>query len=81
VTGLIPAPSCRACRPHAPFSELVKLSPQSVAGDLREEHGLAYEVGEAARGQDLLYLDMCPLAPLAVATLWTLSCPAIELWL
>lgn len=63
VTGLIPALSCRACRPHAPFSELVKLSPTSIAGDLREEQGLAYEVGGAARGQDLLYLDMCPLAP------------------
>jgi hypothetical protein len=38
VTGLIPALSCRACRPHAPFAELVKLSPGSVAGAMREEH-------------------------------------------
>jgi hypothetical protein len=37
VTGLIPALSCRACRPHAPFAELVKLSPGSVAGAMREE--------------------------------------------
>ena len=26
VTGLIPALSCRNCRPHAPFAELVRLS-------------------------------------------------------
>ncbi|MGA9007032.1 MAG: hypothetical protein WB495_09075 [Xanthobacteraceae bacterium] len=38
VTGLIPALSCRACRPHAPFAELVKLSPMSIAGELREDH-------------------------------------------
>ncbi|MGB6795999.1 MAG: hypothetical protein WBE48_05385, partial [Xanthobacteraceae bacterium] len=37
VTGLIPALSCRACRPHA-FAELMKLSPTSIAGELREEH-------------------------------------------
>jgi hypothetical protein len=34
VTSLIPALSCRSCRPHAPFAELVKLSPSSVAGAL-----------------------------------------------
>jgi hypothetical protein len=38
VTGLIPALSCRNCRPHAPFAELVKLSPTSIAGEVREEH-------------------------------------------
>jgi hypothetical protein len=37
VTGLIPALSCRGCRPHAPFAELVKLSPTSIAGEMREE--------------------------------------------
>jgi hypothetical protein len=37
VTSLIPALSCRACRPHAPFAELVKLSPTSIAGEMREE--------------------------------------------
>jgi hypothetical protein len=37
VTGLIPALSCRACRPQAPFAELVKLSPRSIAGEMREE--------------------------------------------
>jgi hypothetical protein len=34
VTSLIPALSCRSCRPNAPFAELVKLSPGSVAGAL-----------------------------------------------
>ncbi len=37
VTGLIPALSCRACRPHAPFAELVKVSLRSIAGEVREE--------------------------------------------
>jgi hypothetical protein len=34
VTSLIPALSCRPCRPHAPFAELVKLSTSGVAGEL-----------------------------------------------
>jgi hypothetical protein len=34
VTSLIPALSCRSCRPHAPFAELVMLSPRSVADEL-----------------------------------------------
>jgi hypothetical protein len=34
VTSLIPALSYRPCRPHAPFAELVRLSPMSVADDL-----------------------------------------------
>jgi hypothetical protein len=34
VTALIPALSCRSCRPNAPFAELVCLSKSSVA----EEH-------------------------------------------
>jgi hypothetical protein len=38
VTGLISLLSCRARRPHASFAELVKLSPTSIAGELREEH-------------------------------------------
>jgi hypothetical protein len=38
ITGLIPALSCRNCRPHAPFAELVKLSPRSIAEEMREEH-------------------------------------------
>jgi hypothetical protein len=34
VTSLIPALSCRSCRPHAPFAELLRLSPHSVADEL-----------------------------------------------
>jgi hypothetical protein len=38
VTGLIPALSCRSCRPNAPFAELVRLSRTSIADEMREEH-------------------------------------------
>jgi hypothetical protein len=38
VTSLIPALSCRACRPNAPFAELVRLSRQSIADEMRQEH-------------------------------------------
>jgi hypothetical protein len=38
ITGLIPALSCRNCRPHAPFAELLKLSPRSIADEMRYEH-------------------------------------------
>jgi hypothetical protein len=38
LTGLIPALSCRSCRPHAPFAELVCLSNKSIADEMREEH-------------------------------------------
>jgi beta-phosphoglucomutase-like phosphatase (HAD superfamily) len=38
VTSLIPALSCRSCRPHAPFAELVRLSRTSIADEMREEH-------------------------------------------
>jgi hypothetical protein len=34
VTSLIPALSCRSCRPNAPFAELVRLSKQSIADEL-----------------------------------------------
>lgn len=34
VTSLIPSLSCRSWRPNAPFAELVRLSPNSVADDL-----------------------------------------------
>jgi hypothetical protein len=33
-TSLIPALSCRFCRPNAPFAELLKLSMSSVVDDL-----------------------------------------------
>jgi hypothetical protein len=35
VTSLIPSLSCR---PNAPFAELVRLSPASIADEMREEH-------------------------------------------
>lgn len=38
VTGLIPALSCRSCRPDAPFAELVKLSALSIADEIHREH-------------------------------------------
>jgi hypothetical protein len=37
VTSLIPALSCRPCRPNAPFAELVRLSRGSVADEFRAE--------------------------------------------
>jgi hypothetical protein len=44
VTSLIPALSCRSCRPHPPFAELVRLSKHSIADELnvsrnRERYG------------------------------------------
>ena len=38
ITSLIPWLSCRSCRPHAPFAELVRLSRQSIADEMRGEH-------------------------------------------
>jgi hypothetical protein len=38
ITSLIPALSCRSCRPSAPFAELVRLSRKSIADEMREEH-------------------------------------------
>jgi hypothetical protein len=38
VTNLIPALSCRSCRPNAPFAELVRLSRTSIADEMREEY-------------------------------------------
>jgi hypothetical protein len=38
VTSLIPALSCRSCRPNAPFAELVQLSRTSIAEEMRIEH-------------------------------------------
>jgi hypothetical protein len=37
VTSLIPALSCRSCRPNAPFAELVRLSRKSIADEMREQ--------------------------------------------
>jgi hypothetical protein len=38
VTSLIPALSCRSCRPNAPFAELVRLSRTSIADEMRIEY-------------------------------------------
>jgi hypothetical protein len=38
ITSLIPALSCRSCRPNAPFAELVQRSRKSIADEMREEH-------------------------------------------
>jgi hypothetical protein len=38
VSSLIPALSCRSCRPNAPFAELVWLSRTSIADEMREVH-------------------------------------------
>jgi ribosomal protein S27E len=38
LTSLVPALSCRSCRPHAPFAELICLADKSVADGLYEEH-------------------------------------------
>jgi hypothetical protein len=38
VTTLIPALSCRSCRPNAPFAELACLSRTSIADEMRIEH-------------------------------------------
>jgi hypothetical protein len=37
ITSLIPALSCRSCRPNAPFAELLRLSQSSVADDVYTE--------------------------------------------
>jgi hypothetical protein len=38
LTSLIPKLSCRGCRPHAPFAELVGLFKSSLAEDFYAEH-------------------------------------------
>jgi hypothetical protein len=38
VSSLVPALSCRSCRPNAPFAELVRLSRTSIADEMRIEH-------------------------------------------
>jgi hypothetical protein len=37
VTSLIPWLSCRSCRPHAPFAELVRLSQTCITDEMRED--------------------------------------------
>ncbi len=42
ITSLIPWLSCRSCRPHAPFAQLVRLSPASVADEIYMERSKAW---------------------------------------
>jgi hypothetical protein len=41
ITSLIPALSCRSCRPNAPFAELVQLARLSVTDEWNVEGGRA----------------------------------------
>jgi hypothetical protein len=41
ITSLVPALSCRSCRPHVPFAELMRLSRLSVADEWNVERGRA----------------------------------------
>jgi hypothetical protein len=38
ITSLIASLSCRSCRPHTPFAELVRLSRTSITDEMRIEH-------------------------------------------
>ena len=38
ITSLIPSLSCRLCRPHAPFAELIRLSKTSIGDEMRIEY-------------------------------------------
>jgi hypothetical protein len=49
VTSLIPALSCRACRPNAPFAELLRLAPHSVADELNVSR-TRERIGDGAGG-------------------------------
>ena len=46
VTSLIPALSCRSCRPNAPFDELARLSRTSIPEVMREENRRRRMLGE-----------------------------------
>ena len=48
VSSLIPALSCRSCRPNAPFAELVRLSRKSIADEMREQHQ-RHTIGNSCR--------------------------------
>jgi hypothetical protein len=54
VTSLIPALSCRSCRPNAPFVELVRLSKTSVGDEMRIEHTRRVGMNFLRKGRALL---------------------------
>ena len=55
--SLIPRLSRRACRPHAPFAELVKLSVTSITEEMRA--GDWYSLGAPARRSALASVPLC----------------------
>ena len=55
--SLIPKLSRRACRPHAPFAELVKLSVTSITEEMRA--GDWYSLGAPARRSALASVPLC----------------------
>ena len=59
VTSLIPALSCRSCRPNAPFAELVRLSRTSIADEMRKEHARARTglISHAASTRYFIFLN------------------------
>jgi hypothetical protein len=67
VTSLTPSLSCRSCRPHAPFAELVvRLSDKSIADELREEHTRRL-LGECTRRRGCT-CPTNPVMPLSMAS-------------
>jgi hypothetical protein len=50
VTSLIPALSCRACQPNAPFAELLRLAQHSVADELNVSRTRTVVIGDPGLG-------------------------------
>ena len=70
-TSLIPALSCRSCRPNAPFAELVRLSRTSIADEMREEHrrrvlGEYPQLPLASSGSSVSALGRCAYKTLSI---------------
>jgi hypothetical protein len=59
VTSLIPALSCRSCRPNAPFAELVRLSRTGIADEIR---------ARSTGGECLASSEPAPAAPPSAPT-------------
>src|SRR5262249_35730670 len=83
VSSLIPALSCRSCRPNAPFAELVRLSRTSIADEMRERTSSS----RAGRVKILLAnsdAGISPHASIAIPTMIpgakrTTACPKVGL--
>jgi hypothetical protein len=48
VTSLIPALSCRSCRPHAPFAELLRLAEHSIPDELNVSRTRTIIIGQGS---------------------------------